>query len=181
MGRLDALCREIRDTHHAFLREHLPRIAVSIVRDSARGSAAGRLLLGILADRFRTFEEEIVAHILKEERVLFPAIDAAERALENPRGPDAGILCEVLPSVRHLMFEHESGERALRDIEAAAAEIRRAGVTVSGELLSGVAALAADLREHIRKKEEELFPAVAAAEEAFHKQPTHEDGKEEAG
>jgi regulator of cell morphogenesis and NO signaling len=181
MGRLEALCGKIRDTHHVYLKENLPRLAALIVWENGKIDPSARGAMKTIAEGFRALSGEITAHLMKEEQILFPTIIKVERALAGD--PDAGrdIHCGVSPPVRQMIFEHDGAKKLLRDIKTASDAIRGRGGYVPEKLLSGLAQLDADLTEHIRKEEEELFPAAIRAEfDFFRLQQTPED-KEVAG
>src|SRR4030066_101471 len=88
MGRLEALCSRICDTHHVYLREHLPRLAALIVRENGNIDPPARGAMKTIAERFRALSGEITSHLMKEEQILFPTILSSERALGACRRPD---------------------------------------------------------------------------------------------
>ena len=181
MGRLEALCSRICDTHHVYLREHLPRLAALIVRENGNIDPPARGAMKTIAERFRALSGEITSHLMKEEQILFPTILSIERALAGDRTAGRDIHCGVSPPVRQMIFEHEGAKRLLQDIETASGAVRGQGGYVTDDLLSGLAELDADLTEHIRKEEEELFPAAVRAESDFFRQLQTPEGKEVAG
>ena len=85
MGRLEALCSRICDTHHVYLREHLPRLAALIVRENGKIDPPARGAMKTIAERFRALSGEITPHLMKEEQILFPTILSIERALAGDR------------------------------------------------------------------------------------------------
>jgi regulator of cell morphogenesis and NO signaling len=181
MGRLEALCGKIRDTHHVYLKENLPRLAALIVWENGKIDPSARGAMKTIAEGFRALSGEITAHLMKEEQILFPTIIKVERALAGD--PDAGrdIHCGVSPPVRQMIFEHDGAKKLLREIKTASGAIRGRGGYVPEELLSGLAQLDADLTEHIRKEEEELFPAAIRAESDFFRLQQTPEEKEVAG
>ena len=181
MGRLEALCGKIHDTHHVYLKENLPRLAALIVRENGKTDPSARGEMKTIVERFRALSGEITAHLMKEEQILFPTILSIERALAGDRTAGRDIHCGVSPPVRQMIFEHEGAKQLLRDIEAASGAIRSQGGYVPEELLSGLAQLGADLTEHIRKEEEELFPAAVRAESDFFRLQHTPEKKEVAG
>jgi regulator of cell morphogenesis and NO signaling len=181
MSRLEALCGKIHDTHHVYLKENLPRLAALIVRENGKTDPSARGEMKTIVERFRALSGEITAHLMKEEQILFPTIISVERALAGDSAAGRDIHCGVSPPVRQMIFEHEGAKQLLRDIEAASGAIRSQGGYVPEELLSGLAQLGADLTEHIRKEEEELFPAAIRAESDFFRLQHTPEKKEVAG
>lgn len=181
MGRLEALCGKIHDTHHVYLKENLPRLAALIVRESGKIDPSARAAMRTIAEAFRSLSGEITDHLGKEEQILFPTILSVEQALAGDPAAGRDIHCGISPPVRQMIFEHEGAKRLLQGIETASGEIRGQGGYVPEELLSGLAQLRADLTEHIRKEEEELFPAAIRAEADFFRQLQTPEEKEVAG
>src|SRR4030067_1078191 len=113
MGRLEALCGRICDTHHPYLREHLPRLAAVIVRENGKIDPPARGAMKTIAERFRALSGEITAHLMKEEQILFPTILSIERALAGDRPAGRGIHRRVSPPARPMIFEHDRGKGLL--------------------------------------------------------------------
>src|SRR4030065_2791091 len=85
MGRLEALCSRICDTHHVYLREHLPRLAALIVRENGKIEPPARGAMKTIAECFRARRGESTAHLMKEAQILFPTILSIQRALAGAR------------------------------------------------------------------------------------------------
>lgn len=76
---LAELADHIEQTHHAYLKRELPRIeALTEKVAAAHGQHDPRLMA--LRKRFLEFQAELVSHMLKEERILFPAIRLLARS-----------------------------------------------------------------------------------------------------
>jgi regulator of cell morphogenesis and NO signaling len=70
---LDALIDHIVDTHHAYLREELPRLDALLTRVvAAHGDAVD--WLAPTQDVFTTLRDDLYAHMESEEDRVFPAI-----------------------------------------------------------------------------------------------------------
>lgn len=82
-ARLSALIEHIVTTHHAYLREALPRLSLLIgkVRDA---HATRHPELDELARVFAAFRADMEAHTQKEEGILFPYISRLEQAETLP-------------------------------------------------------------------------------------------------
>ena len=107
-----------------------------------------RLVAAIRAD--------LEPHLMKEERVLFPAIQSlADGQREFPFGT-------VGNPIRMMLFEHDRAGELLAELRAATA-----GYTVPDDacgsyqsLYERLAVLEADTHEHIHKENNVLFPEV---------------------
>ena len=151
--------RHITDTHHAYTREALPRLqrlAAKVAR--VHGGEDPRLVE--LEAAFDAFAKETLEHMDKEERILFPMIEAlAEgRRWSMPPTVQYPIAC--------MLQEHEQhGARleAFRQLtdgytppEGACGSWRA--------LLEGLRELEADLHRHIHKENSFLFPRAVEME-----------------
>jgi len=79
MGRLEALCGKIHDTHHVYLKENLPRLAALIV-EAASGAIRGQggHVPEELWSGLAQLDADLTEPIRKEEEELFPAAIRAE-------------------------------------------------------------------------------------------------------
>src|SRR3989337_1948772 len=104
MGGLEALGGRICDTPHAYLREHLPRLAALIVRENGKIDPPAQGAMKTIAERFRALSGEITSHLMKEEQILFPTTLPLERALAGDRTAGRDTQCGVSPPVRQMIF-----------------------------------------------------------------------------
>jgi regulator of cell morphogenesis and NO signaling len=150
-----ALARDIVATHHHYLHEELPlldalaeRVLTEHGTRHSELAEVRRLIAAIRAD--------LEPHLAKEERILFPAIEAAARGRrEFPFGSLAN-------PIRMMRIEHDgSGDllAELRDVtdgyrvpDDACASYR--------SLYERLAALEEDTHVHIHKENNVLFPAA---------------------
>lgn len=154
-----ALAEFIEKTHHAYLHTELP--ALSSLAAKVRGAHAGRhpelveveRLVGALAD-------DLVPHLVKEERVLFPAIRAllAGRR-EFPFGT-------VRNPIRMMSLEHDSAGELLAELRATTRGylVPDDGCPSYRSLFGRLAHLEADTHRHIHLENNVLFPAAVAIE-----------------
>jgi regulator of cell morphogenesis and NO signaling len=135
-----ALARHIADTHHRYLHEELP-------------------LLDALAEKVLTahaIQTEVEPHLMREERVLFPAIDALAR---GQREFGFGSVANPI----HMMgIEHDRAGQLLAELRAVTYgyEIPADACASYRSLYGRLAQLEADMHEHIHKENNVLFPAA---------------------
>src|SRR5690606_20848817 len=102
------LCDHIEETHHAYLKNELPRLSAIVAKVAAvHGDAHPEL-----REAKTTFEElrsELEPHMFKEERILFPAIRQLEQAATAPEFPFG----TVANPIRMMEFEHDHAGDAL--------------------------------------------------------------------
>ncbi|HET8714297.1 MAG TPA: DUF542 domain-containing protein [Holophagaceae bacterium] len=96
---VDALVDHIVTTHHAYLREALPRLGW-ITDKVAKVHGAKDARLGELAAAFAAFARETEEHLNKEEAILFPFCKILETGQRPPFPPT------VTMPVRTMMREH---------------------------------------------------------------------------
>jgi regulator of cell morphogenesis and NO signaling len=156
------LADHIEHTHHAYLRSELPRLRGMVDKVvSVHGEREPRL--HALRETFLALSAELSSHLLKEERVLFPMVRELEAGEEAPR-----FHCGRLANpIRQMESEHEHAGSALEKLHGLTDGYTPpdwACETYRG-LLDGLAALEADLHQHIHKENNVLFPKVLAMED----------------
>lgn len=159
-ARLSDLAAHIVRTHHDYLRNELPFIAARLEKVSrVYNQRYGPTLVG-LPEVFGGLRSEIVLHIGKEERILFPFISRSEEAylagLPLPPTPFGGLANPI----RMMEVEHDEAGAALariREITADFSVPEYACVTYKA-LISGLQELEQDLHLHIHLENNILFP-----------------------
>ena len=153
---IDALCAEIVQRYHASVHRSLARIRENFAALSADGAIA--------ADRTRVAFEElaeyIVAHLAKEEALLFPALESLAAADREGGGRPMLPFTALVHPIRVMEAEHMRIEELLarvRDEARAVAEPESLQPRWR-ECMSELALLDSDLREHHRTENEVLFP-----------------------
>jgi regulator of cell morphogenesis and NO signaling len=155
------LADDIERTHHAYLREELPRLAGLVKKVSAVHGQAHPWLIG-LPSVYGELVAELEPHMLKEEQILFPMIRELDQAATAP-----SFHCgSVGNPIRMMEMEHQNAGAALDRIR----EMTNDYGTPEGAcnsfraMLSGLEHLEADLHLHIHKENEILFPKASETE-----------------
>lgn len=156
---LGELVDHIVETHHAYLKEELPRLSFLVDKvANVHGGAHPELLeLRGVFERLRT---ELDEHTAKEERLLFPACKELEQGASifsfgSVKGPIASMMAEHvdagdgLGKMRELTREYAVPEDACNTYRA---------------MLDGLADLERDTHHHVFKENSILFPKATAAE-----------------
>lgn len=157
------LCDQIEATHHAFARQCFDRLdhLIPKIAEVHGPSSPGLTELSLV---YADLREEMLDHMVREERVLFPWL----RRLEAPHRLESGPPWSVRRPIDCMIHDHDR-------VAAAFARIRD---LTSPERLPGNACLSLTsavntLRElerdthlHIHKENNILFPKGVAAEEA---------------
>lgn len=155
---LGQLADHIVSTHHAYLKQELPRLVEMADRVATKhGWRDARL--PELAATVRNLAEEMFSHMQKEEAVLFPLV----RQIET--GTTDGFHCgSIANPIRQMEAEHESAGNLTAKLR-----LLTDGFTPNAEacnthraLLAGLAGFEADLHRHVHKENNILFPRTLA-------------------
>ena len=156
------LVDHLEATHHAFLHGELPRL--DALADKVHGAHGPRH--PELTEVQHTLEElrdELVPHLMKEERVLFPMIRQLDVATTRP-GTHCGSIRNPISAMRH---EHDRAGELLARLRALTGGYSAPvdGCASFRALYDGLAELESDTHLHVHKENNVLFPAVVALEE----------------
>ncbi len=158
---LSQLTEHIVTTHHAYLRENLPRLTLltTKVRDA---HAKHHPELEPLAETFASFRSELESHMQKEEGVLFPLIQTLENASTLPT-----FHCgSVNKPIRVMEHEHDNAGEALEAMRRLTNDYTppKDACNTYCVMLNALAELETDLHLHVHKENNILFPRAAERE-----------------
>lgn len=158
---LSELISHIQARYHEPLRNELPRLEAMVAKVLSRhGDKLPDLLLP-LYETFVGLRQDLLEHMLKEDRVLFPVITALEAGVPLAIA-DAGAW---MPSpVAAMEAEHESAGQALARMRALTSDYTPpewACPTFRG-LYFGLAQLETDMHLHVHLENHVLFPRAVA-------------------
>ncbi len=160
---LDELVNHIIATHHTYLLRELPRLQ-KMAEKVAKVHGGSDERLGQLAKVVTAVVEELSAHMMKEEQILFPVICQLEQTDSLPSMP-FGTLANP---VRAMESEHDSAGNALADMHRLTDAYTPPdwACNTYRALLDGLRELELDLHQHIHKENNILFPRALALEES---------------
>jgi regulator of cell morphogenesis and NO signaling len=153
-----ALCDYIVDTHHQYLYTQLPVMAqLSHKVAQAHGQRDPNLVA--LHEAVGLLHTELITHMAKEERVLFPACKRLETGQDTARFP-------LTMPVRVMMQEHEAAGALLKQIRTLSADFVPPEWACGSyrALLGNLHALELDLHQHIHLENNVLFPMALQAD-----------------
>ncbi len=158
---LTELADHIEATHHAYLRDELPRLGLlaAKVADVHGGEQPHlRDINGVFVE----LRAELESHMMKEEHILFPIC----RQLDRSAGPQAFHCGSVANPIRVMEHEHDNAGRALEQLRELTAGYQppQSACNSYRALYDGLATLEQDLHQHIHKENNILFPRAIAAE-----------------
>jgi regulator of cell morphogenesis and NO signaling len=157
---LTALADHIEQTHHAYLREELPRLMKMIRKvHKVHGDKDARLEL--LERVFAAFEEELYSHMGKEERILFPLIRKMEADPASASFPGS-----IASPIACMESEHDDAGDALEKMHEYTDDFTPAEYACNTwrAMLDGLRELELDMHQHIHKENNVLFPKAVELE-----------------
>ncbi|QDV86197.1 hemerythrin domain-containing protein [Stieleria magnilauensis] len=159
---LTELADHIETTHHAYLREELPRLDFMTEKVArVHGDKEPRLLK--TREAVVALKAELEPHMMKEEKILFPMVRQLEAATERPESHCGS----VGNPIRQMEHEHDQAGNALAILNDStdgytppewACNTYRA-------MLDSLAQLERDMHQHIHKENNVLFPKAIQLEQ----------------
>jgi regulator of cell morphogenesis and NO signaling len=157
----------IEATHHAFVREALPRLR-ELAEKVVQAHGARHSELHDVRRIFAVICADLVPHLLKEENVLFPICRELAEATESP-----SFHCgSVGNPIRVMSSEHDAVGELLRRLRSVTADyaVPRDACNTYRALFAGLAEFEDDLHLHIHKENNILFPMALARESELRQQ-----------
>ncbi|HKE28446.1 MAG TPA: iron-sulfur cluster repair di-iron protein [Bryobacteraceae bacterium] len=163
---LSELVEHLVSTHHVYLKTQLPRLSATLDKVLSRHAANHGAVLQPLAVTFFAMREELEAHLMKEEMILFPLIRQMEEAKQAGARFGGSHCGSVENPIRVMVMEHDSAGEGLAKMRALTSDFtppEDACNTFRG-LYFEMAALEADLHQHIHLENNILFPRAVELE-----------------
>lgn len=166
---LTRLIQHIVRTHHRFVRRELPRFT-SMAEKLAGKHGAKAPELKTIESLVKTLQTEMLAHLEKEEQVLFPFITQMEEELEGGMAAHACFRTVAQP-IAMMVREHDSAEGLLAQMRALTGGFMPPewACTTHIALYVGLSAFEADLHRHVQLENDLLFPRAIKAEAALNR------------
>lgn len=162
-GSASALVRHILDTHHVFTRESLAHMDIVLER-LARRHGEARPELHEIRSIFLALRDDLIPHLMKEENILFPYLEALEtHTLEGTPLP-AACFGVIDNPIRQMESEHEAVTGLLQQIRLITQGYAIPADTCTSYriALQALEKLESDLLRHIQLENEVLFPQALA-------------------
>ena len=154
-----ALIYHIRDTHHAFTRDQLAHLDIMLER-LVRRHAETRPELNAIRAVLQDLRDDLIPHLMKEENILFPYIEALEKHRHGEAPMPAACFGSIENPLRQMHSEHDAVTAILtRMRQLTNGYTPPADVCTSYRTtLQSLEALEADLLRHIELENDVLFP-----------------------
>lgn len=159
---LAELADHIEQTHHAYLKEELPRLESGIQKVAA---VHGHLhpWMREVASVYASFSAEMQAHMLKEEQLIFPQIRRLE---DGQRRGDGDSQASLHDSIRDLEHDHDSAGQALARFRILSHDYTppEGACNTFRAVLDRLSQLEQDTHQHVHKENNVLFPKAIKRE-----------------
>jgi regulator of cell morphogenesis and NO signaling len=159
------LTGHIRERHHRYVREAIARVQPLLDTVEAKHGKSH----SEIADIRRLFSEvgrEMIMHMQKEEQILFPYIDALEKATNAHSSVEPPFFQTVRNPISAMMKEHDAAGELVRQIRKASSEYTAPtnACTSYKALYQDLREFEADLHQHVHLENNILFPRAVEME-----------------
>jgi regulator of cell morphogenesis and NO signaling len=167
MQPLNELTRHIVDKHHGYVREAILQIRPLLAKVKAKHEARHSELSSI-ESAFRSMADEMIAHMQKEEQILFPYIDSLAHAVAQNRTPEPPLFGTVRNPIQVMIQEHDSAGDLAKQIRNATSNYAPPADACPSfsKLYRQLQEFEADLHEHVHLENNVLFPRAMEMESA---------------
>jgi len=161
------LTRHIRERHHRYVRGAIARVQPLLDKVAAKhGNKHSEI-----ADIQRVFAEagqEMIMHMQKEEQILFPYIDALEKAAQTHGSVEPPFFQTVRNPIQVMMKEHDAAGELVRQIRKISSEYTPPADACGSykALYQNLREFEADLHQHVHLENNVLFPRAIELEAA---------------
>ncbi len=159
------LIRHIVRAHHSYVRNELPQLQ-SMAERVATKHGPVHPEASLVQRHLAQLTDEILFHLDKEERVLFPYIEGLERSRNQSAAAPSVCFGSVENPIRAMIHEHEGAATLLAEMRAVTRGFvpwPEACPTTVG-LYHGLDAFERDLHRHVHLENNLLFPRAIALE-----------------
>ena len=159
------LTRHIRERHHRYVRKAIARVQPLLDKVEAKHGKNH----SEIADIRRLFTEvgrEMMMHMQKEEQILFPYIDALEKATRAHGSVELPFFQTVRNPIHAMMKEHDAAGELVKQIRKASSEYTAPAdaCTSHKALYEALREFEADLHQHVHLENNILFPRAVELE-----------------
>jgi regulator of cell morphogenesis and NO signaling len=165
VARLCDLTRHIRTKHHRYVREAIARVQILLDKVGAKHGEKHPEITEIQT-LFTEVGREMIMHMQKEEQILFPYIDALEKATSAHSSVDPPFLQTVRNPIHAMMKEHDAAGELVKQIRKASSEYTAPAdaCTSYKALYEVLREFEADLHQHVHLENNILFPRAVELE-----------------
>ena len=159
------LTEHIREKHHGYVREAIPRVCTLLGKVKEK-HGANHPEIAAIEGLFLQMGQEMIAHMQKEEIILFPYIERLELWRRGGANLERPFFQTVKNPIQMMMNEHDAAGDLARQIRNASSEYAApADACPSYQRLYGeLREFEADLHQHVHLENNILFPRAIEME-----------------
>ena len=163
---LAELTKHIRECHHQYVRDSIPRLSALLAKIRVKHGIS-HPELDEIGRLFGNVAREMLMHMQKEEQILFPFIDALERAANGNGKIEPPFFQTVKNPIQVMMKEHDSAGQLMREIRIASKGYQASGSCTSYQAAyQGLEEFEKNLHLHVHLENNILFPRALKLETA---------------
>jgi regulator of cell morphogenesis and NO signaling len=161
------LTRHIRERHHQYVRDSIPRVRALLAKIREKHGGKHREIEEI-EKLFGDVAREMTAHMQKEEQILFPYIDALERSASGNSFVEPPFFQTVRNPIHAMMKEHDSAGDIVKRIRKASNDYKAPAdaCTSYQATYQELRQFEEDLHLHVHLENNILFPRAVELEAA---------------
>lgn len=162
---LGELAAHIVDRHHGYVRREAARLIPMLEKVVSKHGPAHPELQQI-QELFGAMVQELFAHMMKEEHVLFPYLVQMETAVREGNAPPRAMFGSIEMPISRMLAEHDDAGDLAKRIRTAASDFHppeSACPTYRG-LYQGLEEFERDLHQHVHLENNILFPRALEME-----------------
>ena len=162
---MQELMQHIVDQHHGYVRREAPRLGVMLEKVVSRHGEAHPELKSI-QELFAAMAEELFAHMMKEEKILFPYLARMEQARSEGLEVPPAMFGSVEVPISRMLADHEDAGELTARIRALSAEFQppEGACPTYRALYQGLEEFERDLHRHVHLENNILFPRALEIE-----------------
>lgn len=162
---LGELTQQIREKHHRYVREAIPRVQTLVAKVKAKHEENHPEIADI-EKLFLVLGQEMIMHMQKEEQILFPYIEALERSVKENGTLEPPFFQTVRNPIHAMMKEHDSAGDLVKQIRKASSEYTPPTDACPSyqALYRDLHEFEADLHQHVHLENNILFPRAVEME-----------------
>ncbi len=163
---LTFLANYIVNNHHTYLRESIPTIITHLEKINSKHGKKYPYLQNVL-NEFGILAEELVSHMQKEEKILFPIIRYLEDSKRFNEKPKTGGYGTIRGPINKMEEEHSTAGNGLENIRALTGNftLPQDACTTFRVTFQELEYFEKDLHKHVHLENNILFPKAIKLEE----------------
>ena len=161
--------------HHNYVRSESPRL-VSMLETVVSRHGQEHPELASIRDLFSALTQELSAHMLKEETILFPYLEQMASAVARGAAPPLTVLGSVEMPISRMLADHDDAGELLAEMRVLSSGYRvpESACPTYRALYHGLEEFERDLHHHVHLENNILFPRALHMEQQV-SEAAHED------